>query len=327
MPRIPSEFRPAWWLPGPHLQTLWPTFFRPRPALRLETQRLELADGDFLDLSWSGPPQGDIVLLLHGLEGTLQSQYARSQMRNLNQAGYRTCFMHFRGCSGEPNRLPRSYHSGETGDLKTVLEHIRSQFQREVFAIVGFSLGGNVLLKWLGEEKHNAAVTTAVAISVPFSLAGAARRLNRGFSRIYQRHLIKLLVGKLRQKSRTVPMPPSIDFQAGHARQLSSFYQFDDKITAPLHGFAGADDYYQQCSSRQFLDMIKKPSLIVHAVDDPFMWPDTAPAEYDLPANVTLELSNHGGHVGFVAGRWPWKPEYWLESRVLRWLEQHKNSQ
>lgn len=317
MPITQSQFRPAWWLFNPHLQTMWGTMFRPRPDLNLQVERYELDDGDFLDLAWSGPESGRIILLLHGLEGSLDSHYAGGMIKTLNEAGYRTCFMHFRGCSGEPNRLPRSYHSGETGDLQSVIEHIQQQRNSAVYGAIGFSLGGNVLLKWLGEQGYHAAVSKAIAVSVPFRLADAARRLERGISRIYQRHLLAKLKQKYRVKFKRIPSPLKINLDT-----LENFYQFDDAVTAPLHGFSGVDDYYSRCSSLPFLKQIRTPCLVIHAVDDPFMWPDTVPTAGDVSPSVTLELSPHGGHVGFIGGQLPGKPIYWLEQRILEWLNE-----
>jgi predicted alpha/beta-fold hydrolase len=316
MPLLASDFRPAWWLPGPHLQTLWPSLFRQRPPLELDRERLELADGDFLDLSWAGPVQGPLVLVLHGLEGSLESHYAAALLAKLARHGYRACLLHFRGCSGEPNRLPRSYHSGETGDLQTVARHIGEACGRELYAAVGFSLGGNVLLKWLGEQAELAPLDRAVAVSVPYVLNDAALRLGRGFSRLYQRHLIRRLQAKFRSKFRRIACPLDVDIDA-----LDTFHRFDDQVTAPLHGFRGVDDYYRRSSSRQYLPRIRIPTLLLHASDDPFMFPHTVPQADELPHCVQLELAPHGGHVGFVAGRCPGKAEYWLDRRILAWLD------
>ncbi|KAG1694797.1 putative esterase YheT [Nymphon striatum] len=283
MPIIKSNFKPAWWLRNPHLQTLWPTFFKKRPDLDLEKYRLELEDSDFIDISFTQEiNQKPIVLIVHGLEGTLESHYAKPLIKQLNDNGYGVLFMHFRGCSGTPNRLRRSYHSGDSADLQTVIKHIKEKYKRPPLAIIGFSLGGNVLLKWLGEQQENANTTTAIAVSVPFKLADAADRLEKSFSRVYQKHLI---------------------------------------ITAPLHGFENADDYYSQSSSRQFINTIKKPTLIIHSSDDPFMWNSTVPDESEISENVHLELSDFGGHVGFINGKHPWKTEYWMDKRILGWLQ------
>jgi len=307
-----SDFRPLWWLRNPHLQTLWPVFCRRRPELELRSERLELPDGDFLDLAWADN-EGPTVLVLHGLEGSLRSHYAAALMASLASAGYQAVFMHFRGCSGEPNRLDRAYHSGDTGDLATVVEHVRERTGRVLFAAVGYSLGGNVLLKWMGEQGGAAPLSAAVAVSVPFRLDDAANRMRQGFSRLYERHLVGRLRAGYRRKFARRASPLDVSPQ-----QLDSFWAFDDRVTAPLHGFADAADYYRRSSSRPFLRSIRIPTLILHARDDPFMYPATVPGPDELSESVTLELSRHGGHVGFVGGTW--RPVYWLERRILQYL-------
>jgi predicted alpha/beta-fold hydrolase len=316
VPIVDSDFRPAWWLRGAHAQTLWPVLFdRRRLRLEVRRERLELPDGDFLDLAWCGSEHGRTVVVLHGLEGSLNSHYAYL-LEALTDAGFHCCFMHFRGCSGELNRLPRSYHSGETSDLHTVLGHI-ADHGHPAFAVVGFSLGGNVLLKWLGEEGPAASVQTAVAVSVPFRLGDAAKRLERGASRIYQNYLLRSLRDKFRRKFAEMPCPIAVDVD-----RLVTFYKFDDQVTAPLHGFRDVHHYYETASSLQFLKAIERPTLILHALDDPFMFPDTIPTEEDLSPSVRLELSAAGGHVGFIGGNRPWRAERWLDARIVEWLQQ-----
>ena len=306
-------------MPGPHLQTLWSTFFRRRPKLALETERIKLDDGDFIDLLWRGDGESrPLVLILHGLEGSVRSHYAAGLIQRLDREGFDACFMHFRGCSGEPNRLDRGYHSGETGDLQQVVDHIDRRLGRPVEAAVGFSLGGNVLLKWLGEQGGDAPVRCAVAVSVPYRLADAAERMDQGFSRLYQRHLLSRMRRRYLTKFRDRPSPLDVDVS-----KLQNFRQFDDAVTAPLHGFAGADDYYARSSSRQYLPAIRVPTLLIHAADDPFMFPDTAPTPDELPASVELALSPHGGHVGFVGGWLPLRPRYWIDDRVSAWLHRY----
>jgi len=315
VPLVPSEFRPAWWLPWAHAQTLWPSLLRRRRLPPLTRERVELDDGDFIDLVWSGPSGGRIVLLLHGLEGGLHSHYVVGLMRQLDGRGFRTCLMLFRGCGERPNRLPISYHSGKTDDPQRILEHIGSHHGRAVYAAVGVSLGGNVLLKWLGEQGARSPLEKAAAMSVPFLLDAAAQRLQRGLSRLYQRHLLASLKSRYRNKFSRMPSPLAVQIE-----RLDSFYRFDDQVTAPLHGFAGVGDYYRRCSSRQFIPAIRVPTLILHARDDPFMFPDTPPGEQELPANVWLELTERGGHAGFVAGKIPGRADYWAERRIARWL-------
>jgi predicted alpha/beta-fold hydrolase len=312
-----SHFRPAWWLPGAHLQTLYPSFARRRTVPELQRERLELPDGDFIDIDWTGNTQGPVVLVLHGLEGSLESHYTSGILTALAAQGYRAGLMYFRGCSGEPNRLPRSYHSGETGDLQIVIRHVGKSSPDKPLAVIGYSLGGNVLLKCLGEQGDKAAITTAVAVSVPFELDRAARRLEQGLSRIYQSHLLKKLHQSV--KSRAAIHPPIIPLQ--ELPGLKTFRQFDDAITAPLHGFRDVDDYYSQSSSRQYLRHIGVPVLIIQALDDPFLPSGAIPKDAELSQAVTLELARHGGHVGFVGGNTPLAAHYWLEQRICSHLQ------
>lgn len=316
MPIIKSSFKPAWWLANPHLQTLWSSFFRSAPDIDLERIRLELEDGDFLDLAVTDIKDKPIVVILHGLEGSLDSHYIKPLIKALDDAAYGACFVHFRGCSEELNRLPRSYHSGDTADLQAVIDYLDKKFTQGVFAVIGFSLGGNIVLKWLGEQGANAKTQTGVAVSVPFTLSHAGDRLEKSFSRVYQKHLLSRCQKKYEQKSKLYEMPIKVD-----AKQLNTFFSFDDQITAPLHGFKDANDYYQQCSSRQFLNKITKPTLVIHAKDDPFMWEHTAPEDHELSEKVELELSEAGGHVGFIAESSPFKPFYWVDKRIIEWLD------
>jgi predicted alpha/beta-fold hydrolase len=316
-PEVPG-FRPAWWCRNRHLQTLLPLLSKqPLPPLRRE--RLELPDGDFLDLDWTPRGSGPCVLVLHGLEGSVESHYARRILRAIGDAGWQGVLMHFRGCSGEPNRLARRYHSGETGDLEYVVEVLRKRDRRTPLAVIGYSLGGNVLLKWLGENGDHVPVTTAVAISVPFMLDRLADHMNHGFARFYQAHLVRSLVKNTLSK-RTL-LAGRIDIR--RVPKLHSFWEFDDAVTAPLHGFENARRYYQASSSRPFIGRIRIPTLILHARDDPFMVPEVIPQDEELGPGVQLELTEGGGHVGFIEGGTPWHPRYWLERRIVDYLRQH----
>ncbi len=314
---VESEFVPAWWLKGPHSQTLWPVLLGRRPKLRLERERIELPDGDFIDIDWSG--RGDrLALILHGLEGSSQSHYARGLLGALAGRGYRAGVVHFRGCSGPLNRLARNYHSGDTADLAYVVARMLERRGGELLSLVGFSLGGNVLLKWLAETGAAAPVDAAVAVSVPFSLADVAARLERGGSRLYQWRLVLALKRKMRRKMGSRPLPPGVrNFAADR-----TFHQFDDHVTAPLHGFDGADDYYRRASCLPLLKHVRRPTLIIHALDDPFMTPAVVPEATDLSPRIRLELSARGGHVGFVAGTLPGRARYWLEDRIPNYFEE-----
>jgi predicted alpha/beta-fold hydrolase len=277
---------------------------------------MELADGDFLDIDWTTPARGQRVLVLHGLEGSLESHYAGGLLQRLEMAGYTAGLMYFRGRSGTPNRLARSYHSGETGDLEFIIRQLQ-QHHGSLLAVIGFSLGGNVLLKWLGENGENTGIQQAISISVPFELDAAARQLDRGLSRIYRNHLLRKLRLSVVKKAKT-HLPP---WPLERLRELRSFREFDNAITAPLHGFANVDDYYSQSSCKQFLGAIRVPTLILQALDDPFLPASALPRPADLSPFVTLELAEHGGHVGFIAGTVPFKPFYWLERRILKQLQ------
>jgi predicted alpha/beta-fold hydrolase len=312
-----SSFRPAWWLPGPHLQTLWPKFAahlgggaRRAPRTALARRRIELDDGDFIDLSLASG-SGPRVLIVHGLEGDLRSHYASALVERLAEAGYRPVFMHLRGTSGEPNRLDRAYHSGATEDLHAVLVALADDGEAPVAAAVGFSLGGNLLLKYLG-ERDSPLLPRAVAVSVPFVLRDAMLRLDLGVSRLYRGYLVARLKDAYRRKFAERPSPLALDLD-----EIRDFNLFDDRITAPLNGFAGVFDYYSRASCRGVLRGIRTPTLIIHSADDPFMFPATVPFAHELGPGVTLELARRGGHVGFVAGTWPWRRERWLEERIL----------
>lgn len=312
-----TEFRRAWWLPGAHAQTLWPFLFHRQPPPTPCWQRLELPDGDFVDLAWFGAENRPVCLLLHGLEGNYRSHYLPGLVHALDAAGWRPLVMHFRGCSGVHNRLPRSYHSGETGDLGYVVDYLRQHEYPPALTAVGFSLGGNVLLKYLGERGDASGLDAACAVSVPFDLAAGAARLDRGLSRIYQWWLVRALRGKIRAKFTDMESP--IDLTALDRQR--SFRQFDGYVTAPLHDFRDADDYYQRSSSKPFLKSIATPTLLLQAADDPFLEACGRPDATELAPCVQLVLSRHGGHVGFVNGRWPWCANYWLEHRIAAFLQ------
>lgn len=318
-----SDFKPAWGLSNPHLQTLWPFLFRRQPHLPLQRERLELADGDFIDLDWHVSPAvvkiKGLCILLHGLEGDSRSHYIPALMQKLAMQGWRTLLMHFRGCSGEHNRLARGYHSGDTADFNEVLMQLLQREQPLRTAAIGFSLGGNVLLKYLGEQGSQIRLQAAVAVSVPFELAAGADRLACGFSRMYQWWLIRSLQRKLYDKFSRHLSAGECPLPLHELKQQKTFYQFDNTMTAPLHGFADVHDYYTQSSSRQYLPDIRCPTLILHALDDPFLSPVAIPADSELSTSTRLEVSAHGGHVGFVGGTIR-QPEYWLDSRICQYL-------
>lgn len=311
-------FKPAWWLSNNHLQTLWPTLCRRSiNNLRIKRERFELPDGDFVDLDWLGNAGTPIVIILHGLEGSIDSPYAKGMLRAISHQGWRGVLMHFRCCSGERNRLPRTYHSGETGDINTVVEALTMREPGVPLAALGFSLGGNVLLKWLGESGKSNLLKAAIAVSVPFELDKSVDRINQGFSKLYQWYLLKSLHDKVQWKFHGEVAPVTIP----PLSTLHTIRDFDEAITAPLHGFTNAEEYYAKSSCRQYLRDIHVPTLLVQAKDDPFMTIDLLPTARELSSAITLELTDKGGHVGFVSGALPWRAEYWLEKRVPMFLK------
>ena len=315
---INSNFQPAWWLRSKHLQTIYPSLFRKRPDFEPEWERVELDDGDFMDLAWHRRPEAGapIVMLIHGLEGSLQSHYAGNLLVKLHESGFSGVLLHLRGRGRKPNRLPQSYHSGKTEDLRLIMAHLTKQ-QQTPKAIIGISLGGNLLLKYLGETGADNPLKTAIAASVPFSLQTCADQLERGLSNIYGRYLLNLLKHSYRNKFSDIASPLNLD---PNLKDINTLQQFDDAVTAPLHGFNSAADYYQRCSCAQFLPAIHTPTLILHASDDPFMRPDVVPDAAAMSATVTLELTRHGGHVGFIAGSSLFGLNYWLEQRMIEHL-------
>ncbi|MEM7610864.1 MAG: hydrolase [Pseudomonadota bacterium] len=321
--QVTSGFRPARGLSNRHLQTLLPAFglvATPRPPTRREV--LSLPDGDTLALDWLDKPadaDAPVLVVLHGLEGSSDSSYARGLLHAAGQNGWHALVMHFRDCGDHRNRLQRRYHAGETGDIEYCFDILRERFATNRLFAAGFSLGGNALLKYLGERGVLAHTNAAVAVSVPFELQKASDAISTGFSKVYQWHLMRNMKRALRRKF----APHNAPFDYSAAMRTVTFEQFDDMVTAPLHGFSGKDHYYQSCSCRQFLADIGVPTLIVHAVDDPFMSEDMIPTDAEMSDHVTLELSTHGGHVGFIEGDSPRRLGFWLPRRIISALESH----
>ncbi len=315
---MPTEalrpFKPCWWLKNPHLQTIAATWFK-APSILGEPHRVELDDGDFIDLIWHGRTRSEqpLVLILHGLEGGESSHYARSAVQTLDRAGFQVVFMYHRGCSDEHNRLARSYHSGETADLAAVLDYIEGYHPAGAYAAIGYSLGANILLKYLGEQGEVAKIEKAIAVSTPFELHAASIKLNRGLSRIYQHHLVSRLVKRYQDKFKSYTSPLNVS-----PEKLRTFLEFDEQITSALNGFDGAIDYYTRSSSRQYISDICKPCLIVHADDDPFLPVSSIPGGAEVSEFVEIERCENGGHVGFIEGGF--KPRRWLDHRILHYL-------
>lgn len=345
-----SDFSAPAWLSSAHGQTIWPLLIKGAlPAYQRE--RWDTPDGDFIDLDWvnkisllqdgaskasafvAGQANDPLanstpcVVLFHGLEGSSHSPYARSLMRAIHARGWRGVVVHFRGCSGEPNRLPRAYHSGDAMEIHWILQRLQAlpAMQAAPLFAVGVSLGGNALLKWLAESTDKQDESTsrrllaaAAAVSAPFDLSAAERSLTDGFNKIYARYFLRSLIPKALAKAARFP-----NLVDAHAIQRSRrLRDFDEAVTAPLHGYQNADDYYARASSGTVLEKIKTPTLLINAQNDPFLPRSALPQIADLPSAITAEFLPHGGHVGFVSGAWPGRID-WLPQRVLDYFQRH----
>ena len=318
-----STYRAPLWLPSGHLQTLYPALWAYKPLVSYTRERWELPDGDFVDVDYTSlPSRGDapLIVLLHGLEGSSHSHYARALMQ---QAMARDCLgvvVHFRGCSGELNRLPRAYHSGDSTEADYFLRRLHTEHpQRPIYA-VGVSLGGNVLLKWLGEQGRAANfVQAAAASSAPLDLAAGANALARGFNRAYTQNFLKSLKQKaLRQLARH----PGL-FEREAVLASRNFHDFDGLVTAPLHGFKSAQDYWVSSSSKPLLRHITQPTLVLNARNDSFLPAQFLPTTADISKAVMLEQPAGGGHVGFADNVPPWSKDVlnWLPNRIFDFFE------
>ncbi|MBU2877516.1 hydrolase [Aliiglaciecola lipolytica] len=314
-----SDFKAPFWAKNRHVQTLWPRFIQRRRPLALRVEKLKLPDSDSVKVVWGQPESQEnnkgIAVLFHGLEGSVKSHYANDLMAELQSQGWQTVLMHFRGCGGELNTTPRAYHSGETEDASYFMAWLDKKFPDLPKVAIGFSLGANMLLKFLGETPAQKFLKAAVAVSTPFKLAECADSINHGFSKVYQRYLLKSMVKTLRSKMRLIDYKGLIPIDDKKVAKLANFRDFDQNVTAPLHGFADAEDYYQKCSAISFLKHIETPTLVLHSIDDPFMNEAVLPKEHELSDAVQLELSDTGGHVGFLQGT-PWKPNIWFHKRI-----------
>jgi predicted alpha/beta-fold hydrolase len=318
-------YSPAWWIPGGHLQTLWGKLFRRQETAPTTLERWDTPDGDFLELhrlaAVSGSPH---LLLLHGLEGSIRSHYAQGLLNEARRRGWGADLLVFRSCGSELNKTRRFYHSGETEDLAFVLERMASEFDSSPLALAGVSLGGNVLLKFLGERGTDLPlnVKAAAAISVPFDLERSSKRINQGFSRLYQRFFLRSLKRKAAEKAQRFPdLAAPRDIAA-----LRTLEDFDNLITGPLHGFVNATDYYKRSSSLPYLKDIRLNTLLFNAIDDPMLPPTVLEEVRDIAAaNPALEVEfvEKGGHAGFVTGSIPWQPYYYAEHRVGEFFAAH----
>ena len=319
-----TEFSPAWFLPGPHFQTVWGRLVRPRRLVELRREAVETPDGDELLLDRLPGDDSLHFVLMHGLEGSSQSVYMQGLLAVIARHGYSATAMNFRSCARDlrnvmkmiPNRRPRLYHSGETTDFDFVMRTLSTGMPRTRFVAIGASLGGNVLLKWLGEHPEQTIVSAAATLSVPYDLgAGSALLETTAAGRFY----VSQFLNTLRKKSQRPDIAPRIDLP--RLMRARTFRELDDAATGPLHGFRDADDYYERSSSIHSVHRITTPTLALSAEDDPFLPPDVLPVvKRNASSAVDFRTTPCGGHVGFIGGKAPWRCEYWAEELVVQWL-------
>jgi predicted alpha/beta-fold hydrolase len=321
---VVQPYRAPFWLPGGHLQTIYAAALLPVAAVSYHRERWDTPDGDFIDLDWivgrdqesktTAQDRAPLVVLFHGLEGCSNSHYALALMQAVRALGWRGVVVHFRGCSGEPNRLPRAYHSGDTAEVDWILRRLQQARCGGPLFAVGVSLGGNALLKWLGEQENaaRALVTRACAVSAPVDLMIAGDTLGRGFNLFYARHFLSSL--KRKSAAMLASFPGLFDLQRVLAAR--TLREFDDVVTAPLHGFQDTDDYWTRASSKPLLARISVPTLMINARNDPFLPQHALPPPSEVSRHVTLEFPATGGHAGFVSGRFPGHLN-WLPRRLL----------
>jgi hypothetical protein len=319
----PTHYRAPRWLPGAHAQTIWPAVVAPRERVSYRRERWTTPDGDFIDVDFVGEagsaPGRPLVVMFHGLEGSAESHYATAMMAEALRRGWRGAVPHFRGCGGELNRAPRAYHSGDSDEIDWVLRRFAAgPAQGAPLFAAGVSLGGNALLKWLGERGEDARfVSAAAAVSAPHDLHAGAIALSRGFNLVYTRSFLRTLkrksLGKLAQH------PGLFDRE----RMLASrtFFDFDEFVTAPMHGFRSCYDYWEKSSSRGYLRGIRVPTLVLNALNDPFLPARALATRDEVSGCVTLEYPREGGHVGFITGPFPGRFD-WLPRRLLRFFDE-----
>ncbi|WP_324171787.1 hydrolase [Sulfurimonas sp.] len=320
-----NQFKPSFLLKNKHVQTLYSSAFRKIKSHKFEVERFELSDGDFIDCFWynkqTSKSKKPIVLLFHGLAGSYKSPYIQGTMQELDANGFNSVVVHFRSCSGVMNKSATSYHSGRTDDALEFINSLKVKYTDNKLFCIGYSLGGNMLLKLLGELSSSSTITAAVSVSAPMLLDICANHINKGFAKFYQYILVKNLNDTLIEKFKTHDFKTLINLEKKDVKNLKTFWDFDEAYTAPIHGFASAQDYYTKSSSKQFLKHIKTDTLIIHSLDDPFMTPKIIPNEDEISSSVKLEIYQYGGHVGFIEGT-IFKPKYWLEKRIVKYFKQ-----
>jgi len=322
-----TDFAPAWFLPGPHFQTVWGRLTRPRRSVPFRRESLELPDGDelLLDHLDGTGDTGLHFVLMHGLEGSSHSVYMQGLLGVIARHGHGATAINFRSCARDhnermiPNRRARLYHSGDTGDFDFVVRTLAARMPGARILALGASLGGNVLLKWLGENPGQIFVAAAATLSVPYDLgAGSALLEKTAAGRFYVSHFLSTL----KKKAARPDLAARLDLPL--VLRARTFRELDDSATAPLHGFTGADDYYDRASSIRYIAHITTPTLALSAEDDPFLPPDVLPiVRRNASTFMDFRTTPFGGHVGFIGGTAPWRCEYWAEELVVRWLLEH----
>lgn len=309
-----NKFNPSWWLKNKHLQSCFTAMFPHKAKSPLQEEELTLPDGDFIDLVWSGPEHGPLVVLVHGLEGSAHSHYIQLLIDVFTERGKRVVAMQHRSCSGRLNRLAESYNGGELKDFAFLMTVLRKRYPSQSISVVGFSLGANILLRYLAKNL-NVPIHRAVAVSTPYEVGKSSDYL----SKFYQRNLLNSLKEKVIGKIELgIDMPVDVP----ELKMIQTLREFDSKITTKIYGFKDVDHYYEASSCRALLKKVSRPTLILHALDDPFIPPDSVPTAKELSPYVTLELSPQGGHVGFIDGGSPWRPTFWLKDRIVGFLEE-----
>ncbi len=310
-----TNYKPPFLLKNAHIQTIFPSIFRKLPSVCYKRERIETPDNDFIDLDWAAIQSKKLVIISHGLEGNSNRKYVKGMVNALNKNGWDALVYNFRGCSGEANKLLKSYHSGYTDDLALAIEHAKKKGIYDAIALMGFSIGGNITLVYLGRDKVDPIVKTAAVLSVPCDLKGSAEYLAKLQNKLYMKRFLMMFHEKIKDKIKTMPgQIEDKDFN-----KIKNFKEFDDRYTAPIHGFKDALDYWEKCSSRQFIHNIKIPTLIINAKNDPFLSDACYPVkESKNNKNITLEMPDSGGHVGFIT--FNKENIYWSEQKIVNFI-------
>ena len=320
-----KDFRPAYGLGNKHLQTLYSSFFRKNIDLDFEIEKFTLSDGDFLEAYWLNKAKKDsntpIVIILHGLQGSYTSPYINGIMNELNKNSFSCVLMHFRSCSGKMNKKLRSYHSGETEDLREFVKSIKSRFPKNDLYIIAYSLGGNVLLKYLGEEGALSLFKAAVSICAPLDLELSSYSISKGFSKVYELNILRTLKRDLLLKYEEHDIQMRISLKKEDVKDIKTIREFDEVYTSKINHFKNASNYYSLSSSKQYLKHIKTNTLLIHSLDDPFMVKEMLPSKKELSDFVSLEVYNNGGHLGFISGSII-NPIYWLDLKILEYFKE-----